>query len=113
HFRRGNMACSTPAPGIRPADKGSEIHDPPFLDPPASRDEPIDLIAYWPMIIDSIESTTHARFPQHRTSFKAPQSMSTGQSPSKPPTTLMPSPASSSTVAIGLERDRAVDQLQP
>jgi hypothetical protein len=63
--------CSTPAPGIRPADKGSEIHDPPFLDPPASRDEPIDLIAYWPMIIDSIESTTHARFPQHRTSFKS------------------------------------------
>jgi hypothetical protein len=40
-------------------------------------------------------------------------SMSTGQRPSKPPTTLMPSPASSSTVAIGLERDRAVDQLQP
>jgi hypothetical protein len=50
------MACSTRAPGIQPADKGSEIHDPPFLDPPASRDEPIDLIAYWPMIIDSIDS---------------------------------------------------------
>jgi hypothetical protein len=50
------MGCSTRAPGIQPADKVSAIHDPPFLDPPASRDEPIDLIAYWPMIIDSIGS---------------------------------------------------------
>jgi hypothetical protein len=63
-------SCCTHAPGILPADKVSEIHDPPFLDPPASRDEPIDLIAHWPMIIDSIESKPMPTFSRHRTSSK-------------------------------------------